>query len=104
MDDRRPSTVSSPLLEGERERGPPPTVPTFNLQQFNNYLLKLLPLLIDAQEDDLQQLLELPDYAERATRWAGDPNAGALYVLKSRDEREDEDDGEQSGAFISRYN
>lgn len=92
MDDRRPSAVPSPLLpNSDLQRAPPPPPLTpFNLAQFNSYLAKLLPLLIDAQEDDLEALFELADFGERATRWAGDPNAGALYVVKSREEREEE--------------
>ncbi|GAA5850789.1 hypothetical protein JCM8547_009091 [Rhodosporidiobolus lusitaniae] len=59
----------------------------FDLAVLQTYLSQLLPLVIDASRDDLEALFELPDFGERATRWAGDPNAGALYVVKSRDAR-----------------
>ncbi|GAA6030036.1 hypothetical protein JCM8097_009225 [Rhodosporidiobolus ruineniae] len=90
MDDRRPS-LASPALDGDAPAPPPPTSP-FDLAAFQHYLGQLLPLLIDAQRPELDAFFDQPDFSERATRWAADANAGALYVVKSRDER-DEDEG-----------
>ncbi|GJN87844.1 hypothetical protein Rhopal_000799-T1 [Rhodotorula paludigena] len=92
MEDRRPS-AASPLLDGDPPtstqasvRGPPAN--SFDLAAFRTYLAQLLPLLIAADPADLETLFERADFGERATRWASDPNAGALYVVKNRDEHE----------------
>ncbi|GAA6000808.1 hypothetical protein JCM10207_004669 [Rhodosporidiobolus poonsookiae] len=96
MEDRRLS-VASPNLDSEPTHAPPPTTP-FDLAAFQFYLKQLLPLLIDAEAHDLDALFERSDSNELATRWAGDANAGALYVVKTRDEREVEDDAAEDAS------
>ncbi|GAA5826137.1 hypothetical protein JCM11251_007177 [Rhodosporidiobolus azoricus] len=90
MEDRRFPVASVPS-DSESPRGPPPPSAPFDLVSFRLYLSQLLPLLISAQEDDLNALFDLPDFGEKVTRWAGDANAGALYVVKARHEREEDE-------------
>ncbi|BGP13270.1 hypothetical protein JCM10213_004960 [Rhodosporidiobolus nylandii] len=100
MDDRRPS-LPSPVLDTNPP--PPPPSSPFDLAAFQRYLHQLLPLLIDARSKDLDALFDQPDFADRATRWAADPNAGALYVVKQRDERELGDKTEEAPADTFSY-
>lgn len=60
--------------------------PAFDLPAFESYLLQLLPLVIQAAPRDLDALFRGSDFAERASRWAADPTAGALYIVKQRAE------------------
>lgn len=62
----------------------------FDVAGFQQYLKQLLPLVIQADERDLDPLLEADEFKDRAARWATDPNAGALYVVKSRSESVDD--------------
>ncbi|GAA5974101.1 hypothetical protein JCM11641_003434 [Rhodosporidiobolus odoratus] len=100
MDHRRPS-IASPVLDSETPRPPPPA--SFDLVAFKHYLAQLLPLLISAERTELGALFERPDFGERATRWAGDQNAGVLYVVKTRDERELDDETDQSPSDTFTY-
>lgn len=78
------------------ERDPPaPARLAFDLPAFETYLAQLLPLVLGADEHHLAQLFAAPEFADRATRWASDPSAGVVYVVKSRDELEDRDNGAQ---------
>lgn len=61
--------------------------PAFDLAAFKAYLLQLLPLIIQADAGDLDPLLESKEFRDRASRWATDSNAGALYVVKQRTDR-----------------
>ncbi|GAA6059654.1 hypothetical protein JCM10212_004157 [Sporobolomyces blumeae] len=101
MDDPRRPSVSSPPLgyDSDDSRGPPPpstnvaAPPTpFDVSAFRTYLGQLLPLVIGANPYELEALFESNEFSERATRWATDANAGALYVVKSRDEKEQDGD------------
>ncbi|BGP45295.1 dynein heavy chain [Rhodotorula kratochvilovae] len=93
MDGGRPHPASPALDDGTSSspRGPSPPPAQFDLATLRKYLVQLLPLLIDANPADLDSLFERGDFADRATRWASDPNAGALYVVKLREERDDDD-------------
>ncbi|GAA5979126.1 hypothetical protein JCM10908_002813 [Rhodotorula pacifica] len=62
----------------------------FDLAVFKAYLTQLLPLVIQADPSDLEPFLEAREFAERASRWANDSNAGALYVVKQRQEHADD--------------
>lgn len=68
----------------------PPSSPatSFDLSVFCRYLTRLIPLLLGAEEHDLETLYEVPEFSERASKWASDPSAGVVYVVKTRDERE----------------
>ncbi|GAA5960288.1 hypothetical protein JCM21900_000936 [Sporobolomyces salmonicolor] len=98
---RRPS-LSSTLPDSEDPQGPPiqstsaaassTTATTFDLAAFRVYLAQLLPLLIDANPHELDTLFDQPQFEDRASRWALDPHAGALYVVKTQDERDPHDD------------
>ncbi|GAA5873340.1 hypothetical protein JCM3774_005947 [Rhodotorula dairenensis] len=59
----------------------------FDVAAFRAYLSQLLPLIIQADSEDLGPLLDSREFAERASRWATDSNAGALYVVKQRRDR-----------------
>ncbi|BGP05267.1 dynein heavy chain [Rhodotorula toruloides] len=95
MQDRRPS---SPAVDGAES--PPTATPgprnQFDLAAFRKYLGQLLPLLIEAEPADLESLFERSDFSERATRWANDPNAGVLYVVKQREERDADEQQDDS--------
>jgi dynein heavy chain 1 len=102
MQDRRPS---SPAVDGAES--PPTATPgprsQFDLTAFRKYLGQLLPLVIEADPADLESLFERSDFSERATRWANDLNAGALYVVKQREERDvDEQRGTYSAVQVPR--
>lgn len=93
MEDRR-----SPLLSREdslttlappTERAPPPP---FHLDQFQLFLNQLVPLLIGATQEELDLLYSSTDFTDRATKWAQDPNAPVVYLVKQRDQRDEQPD------------
>lgn len=102
MDDPPRPSISSPQLgyESEGPTLPPPTsqpsnTPPFDVTAFRTYLAQLLPLVIGANPYESETLFESNEFTEKSTRWATDVNAGALYVVKSRDEVEElKDTGE----------
>lgn len=71
----------------QRERAPP-----FHLDQFQLFLNQLVPLLIGATQSQLDTLYTATDFSDRATKWAQDSNAPVLYLVKQRDERDDDDE------------
>lgn len=73
----------------------------FDVATLRAYLSQLLPLIIQADPEDLEPLLESREFAERASRWATDPNAGALYVVKQRQGRDEQ--APQGGSAIGNY-
>ncbi|GAA6009794.1 hypothetical protein JCM11491_000816 [Sporobolomyces phaffii] len=93
MDDPPRPSLSSPTLgyDPEDSRGPPqpPQVPPFDVPAFETYLAQLLPLVLGANAHELESLFGAGEFVERSTRWATDPNAGALYVVKSREESDE---------------
>lgn len=87
MDDRG---GDSPGRDGADSLQAPPTTvaeASFDLAAFKAYLLQLLPLIIQADSGDLDPLLESKEFRDRASRWASDSNAGALYIVKQRADR-----------------
>ncbi|GAA5901689.1 dynein heavy chain [Sporobolomyces salmoneus] len=92
MDDLARPSIPSPVLGYESEDSRGPSLPPFDAPAFKTYLAQLLPLVIGANPHELESLFESGEFAERSTRWATDPNAGALYVVKSREEDEDEEE------------
>lgn len=81
MDDRG---GDSPGRDGADSTTPTAAESSFDLADFKAYLLQLLPLIIQADASDLDPLLESKEFRDRASRWATDSNAGALYVVKQR--------------------
>jgi len=110
MDDPPRPSISSPQLgyESEGPLIPPPTsqpsnIPPFDVTAFRTYLAQLLPLVIGANPHELEILFESSEFTEKSTRWATDVNAGALYVVKSRDEVDElKDTGERPSARFQR--
>ncbi|GEM09361.1 cytoplasmic dynein heavy chain 1 [Rhodotorula toruloides] len=100
MQDRR---LSPPAVDGAEpsSKATPGPQDQFDPAAFRKYLGQLLPLLIEAEPADLESLFERSDFSERATRWANDPNAGALYVVKHRDERDA--DEQQDDALLDTF-
>lgn len=95
-----PRLDSSLSLSNEARASPPtPSPNTFDIVPFRIYLSQLIPLVLGAQADELQDMFTLPDFQERAARWAGDPSAGVVYVVKTR-EMDDDDvvQGQDAGA------
>lgn len=107
MDDPPRPGIASPTLgyDSEDPRVPPSTgaqAPPFDAAAFKDYLTQLLPLVIGANPLELRSLFESGQFVERSTRWATDPNAGALYVVKSREEDEDaEETGERDSGSVA---
>jgi hypothetical protein len=104
MEDRR-----SPLLGREEsltpstvaaERAPPPP---FHLDQFQLFLNQLVPLLIGATQEQLDSFYTSTDFSDRSTKWAQDPNAPVLYLVKQRDQRDEQPELGQSSIY-SRLN
>ena len=84
-------TESSLSLSLDTRPLPPST--TFDLPAFRLYLSQLIPLLLGAQEHEIEDMFDLPDFAEHATKWASDPSAGVVYVVKTREERDEGEEG-----------
>ena len=70
----------------------------FDLPAFQTYLAALLPLVLGADEHHLDHLFNGPDFADRAAKWASDPSAGVVYVVKTRDEPDERDAGTFGGS------
>lgn len=77
-----------------------PVVEPIDLAVLAQYLRQLVPLAIGADPAEVEALLERPELATTATRWAQDPAAGAIYIVKTRDERNQDEDG-QSQTSVS---
>lgn len=59
-----------------------PGPPSFDLDRFSSYVLKLAPLLLDADDSDLHQLIASVNYSHTATRWASDASSSVVYLSK----------------------
>lgn len=67
---------------------PPPPVPiTFDVSLFKSYLLSLLPPVIGATVEELQNTLFDSDFDERVIKFAGETGS-AIYVVKTKEEVE----------------
>nr|CAG8506850.1 6173_t:CDS:10 [Entrophospora candida] len=67
--------------------------PVFDPIQLQDYLHQLLPLLLGAEADDLKRTLwDLPETLEKLRKFANDPQVNAIYIIKEKDEKKDEDD------------
>ncbi|KAL8276643.1 hypothetical protein RQP46_010992 [Phenoliferia psychrophenolica] len=63
----------------------------FDLAGFQTYLSSLLPLILGADQHHLDHLFSDPEFPDRANKWASDPSAGVVYVVKTRDEPDERD-------------
>lgn len=64
----------------------------FQLDDFKRDFQQILTLLLAAKPSDIQNLLVRADFDDSATKWATDPNATVVYVVKSVDRQPDDDD------------
>ncbi|GAA5943977.1 hypothetical protein JCM3775_004729 [Rhodotorula graminis] len=89
MEGRPPSAAAAALApDGTSSHSP---LAPFDHAELRLYLAQLLPLVIGADPRDLATLFADPaQFDEPATRWATDPQAGALYILKTRRDRDDD--------------
>lgn len=62
---------------------PPSAAPSFDPAQFRTYLLALLPPVLGASVEELENSLFESEFDERATRFAAE-GAEAVYVVKTR--------------------
>lgn len=60
----------------------------FDIVLFNSYLFQLLPLLLGANERDLNKMFQSSEYQEIVTKWANDTLAGVVYIAKMKDQVE----------------
>lgn len=58
----------------------------FDLKIFQDYLIKLLPLLLGSELNELFKLFQLNDFNEKVLKWANDSSLGVVYIVKTRDE------------------
>lgn len=101
---RRPISVAL-AREDSNQDNPPTTAartaaPPFELAFFKQFLGQLVQLLIGSSVDELDALFESSNFADTATKWAGDPSAMVVYVVRTRDEV-DEQDGDVQGMSTS---
>lgn len=62
----------------------------FNLEALQQFLTQLVPLLIGAHAYELETLFDSPSFSETAQKWAHDPSAVVVYVVRSREEHDGE--------------
>lgn len=70
---------------------------TFSLEPFRAYLAQLVPLLLGSTAGDIGDELDTmwdaggdeDAVGERVSKWAADPSAGVVYIVKSRDARDE---------------
>ncbi|CAG8487876.1 5917_t:CDS:10 [Dentiscutata erythropus] len=84
---------STSTLEGESLAQNTSTTPTFEPKLLQEYLNKLLPLVLGAEEADLEaSLWSIPETTEKLHRFANDSQVNALYITKSKEDKKEEDD------------
>ncbi|THV06252.1 cytoplasmic dynein heavy chain 1 [Dendrothele bispora CBS 962.96] len=85
-----PLPVTNGSLNGSANHEPSPesTNPSFDASIFQSYLQVLLPPVIGAAPEDLYTLFD-DEFDERVARFAGE-GGEVIYVVKSRDEVEDD--------------
>lgn len=67
---------------------PPPSAPVpFDVSLFKSYLLSLLPPVLGATVEELENTLFDSEFEERATKFAGE-SGNAIYVVKTKEEAE----------------
>ena len=69
---------------------------SFEIEPFRQYLRQLLPLLLNADAHELELMLDAAGFEDKASKWASDPAAGVIYVVKMRDDISGEDLGQSS--------
>lgn len=69
---------------------------SFEIEPFRQYLRQLLPLLLNADAHELDVMLEGQGFEDKAHKWASDPAAGVIYIVKTRDDISGEDSGQSS--------
>ena len=59
---------------------------SFKVDTFRQYLRQLLPLLLNADAHELELMLDASGFEDKASKWANDPAAGVIYIVKMRDQ------------------
>jgi dynein heavy chain 1 len=63
----------------------------FDPRKMQDYLEQLLPLVLDAEISELQDtLFTYPDTMEKLKRFANDPQAPVVFIMKDKEGRKDE--------------
>ncbi|CAG8757875.1 25179_t:CDS:2, partial [Gigaspora rosea] len=85
---------STSTLEGESLAQNTSTTPTFDPILLKDYLNKLLPLALEAEEAELEaSLWSTPEnITEQLHRFANDAQVSALYITKAKEDKKEEDD------------
>ncbi|CAG8466762.1 5969_t:CDS:10, partial [Racocetra fulgida] len=79
-------------LEGEALAQNTSNTPAFEPTILKEYLNKLLPLVLGAEEKDLEDSLwSSPENLEKLNRFANDSQVNALYITKSKEDKKEEE-------------
>ena len=88
MEDDGEISVLPPTAAGVTEGLDPAS---FDVEVFKDYILKLLPLVLGAETNDLESsLFSFPDTLEKCKRFASDAQTPVLYVFKEKEESEED--------------
>ncbi|CAG8690296.1 16619_t:CDS:2, partial [Cetraspora pellucida] len=80
-------------LEGEALAQNTSNTPAFEPTILKEYLNKLLPLFLGAEEKDLEDSLwSIQENLEKLNRFANDSRISALYITKSKEDKKEEND------------
>ncbi|KAI7899864.1 dynein heavy chain [Cokeromyces recurvatus] len=73
---------------------------SFDHRKLQVYLEQLLPLVLDADVDDLENtLFTYPDTIEKLKRFANDPQTPVIFILKEKEVSNDEEDVSSSPIY-----
>ncbi|KAI8328287.1 dynein heavy chain [Blakeslea trispora] len=73
---------------------------TFDHQKLQEYFEQLLPLVLDADAADLENtLFSYPDTIEKLKRFANDPQASVIFIMKEKEGGKDDEDATAPQAF-----
>ncbi|CAH1756141.1 13650_t:CDS:10 [Entrophospora sp. SA101] len=88
MEDDSVATVGE---VSQNPTGPAITPPTFEPILLQDYLNKLLPIVLGAEEQDLKtSLWNVSETIEKLRKYANDPQINVIYVIKEKEEKKDE--------------
>ncbi|CAJ0641783.1 9986_t:CDS:2 [Entrophospora sp. SA101] len=80
-------------INKQNSNGTAPVPPIFEPALLQDYLNKLLSLLLRAEENDLKNTLwNFPETLEKLGKFANDPQVNAIYITKEKIENKDQND------------